>query len=55
MLTLQRVTYTHSNKDILLADLDMVFNPCEKIALIGNNDQPTSNLDIQHRNNNRSR
>ncbi|HEY4196542.1 MAG TPA: ABC-F family ATP-binding cassette domain-containing protein [Mucilaginibacter sp.] len=37
MLILQGVTYTHPNRDLLFADINLVINKQDKIALIGNN------------------
>lgn len=44
MLILQGVTYTHSNKDLLFADIDVFLNKQDKIALIGNNGTGKSTL-----------
>jgi ATPase subunit of ABC transporter with duplicated ATPase domains len=44
MLNLQGVTYTHSNRDLLFADLDLHINKYDKIALIGNNGSGKSTL-----------
>jgi ATPase subunit of ABC transporter with duplicated ATPase domains len=44
MLILQGVTYTHPNRDLLFADLNLVINKQEKIALIGNNGVGKSTL-----------
>lgn len=44
MLSLQGVTYTHPNRDLLFADLDLNINKYDKIALIGNNGAGKSTL-----------
>jgi ATPase subunit of ABC transporter with duplicated ATPase domains len=44
MLRLQDVSYTHSNKDLLFCDINLVVNNHEKIALIGNNGTGKSTL-----------
>jgi len=44
MLTLQDITYTHPNGDLLFADLNLSINKHDKIALIGNNGQGKSTL-----------
>jgi ATPase subunit of ABC transporter with duplicated ATPase domains len=44
MLNLQGVTYTHPNRDLLFADLDLHINKYDKIALIGNNGSGKSTL-----------
>jgi ATPase subunit of ABC transporter with duplicated ATPase domains len=44
MLSLQGVTYTHPNRDLLFADLDLNVNKYDKIALIGNNGTGKSTL-----------
>jgi ATPase subunit of ABC transporter with duplicated ATPase domains len=44
MLNLQGVTYTHPNRDLLFADLDLHINKHDKIALIGNNGSGKSTL-----------
>jgi ATPase subunit of ABC transporter with duplicated ATPase domains len=37
MLTLHGVSYTHPNRDLLFADLNLIINRQDKVALIGNN------------------
>ncbi|HKG07914.1 MAG TPA: ABC-F family ATP-binding cassette domain-containing protein [Pedobacter sp.] len=37
MLILQGVTYIHPNRDLLFADINLIINKQDKIALIGNN------------------
>lgn len=44
MLTLQGVTYTHPDKEILFADISLVVNRQDKIALVGNNGAGKSTL-----------
>lgn len=44
MLNLQGVTYTHPNRDLLFADLDLHINKYDKIALVGNNGTGKSTL-----------
>ncbi len=44
MLTLQNVSYTHPNKDLLFSDINLKLNNHEKIALIGNNGTGKSTL-----------
>lgn len=44
MLNLQGVTYTHPNRDLLFADLDLNINKYDKIALTGNNGAGKSTL-----------
>lgn len=44
MLTLQGVTYTHPDKEILFADISLVVNRHDKIALVGNNGTGKSTL-----------
>lgn len=44
MLTLQQITYTHPNTDVLFSNLDLVVNPHNKIALVGNNGAGKSTL-----------
>jgi ATPase subunit of ABC transporter with duplicated ATPase domains len=44
MLILQGVTYTHPNRDLLFADINLVINKQDKIALIGNNGAGKSTL-----------
>lgn len=44
MLMLQDVTYRHPNKDLLFADLNLIVNKQDKIALIGHNGSGKSTL-----------
>ncbi|MGV3503215.1 MAG: ABC-F family ATP-binding cassette domain-containing protein [Adhaeribacter sp.] len=44
MLTLQNISYTHPNQDLLFANLNLVLNPYTKAALIGNNGVGKSTL-----------
>jgi ATPase subunit of ABC transporter with duplicated ATPase domains len=44
MLILQDVTYIHPNRDLLFADIDLIINKQDKIALIGNNGSGKSTL-----------
>ena len=44
MLTLQNISYTHPNKDLLLCDINLTVNNYEKTALIGNNGVGKSTL-----------
>jgi len=44
MLILQGVTYIHPNRDLLFADINLVINKQNKIALIGNNGTGKSTL-----------
>jgi ATPase subunit of ABC transporter with duplicated ATPase domains len=44
MLILQEVTYIHPNRDLLFADINLIINKQEKIALIGNNGVGKSTL-----------
>jgi ATPase subunit of ABC transporter with duplicated ATPase domains len=44
MLSLQDVTYIHPNRDLLFADINLIINKQEKIALIGNNGVGKSTL-----------
>lgn len=44
MLTLQNVSYTHPNKNLLFDDINLTVNNHEKIALIGNNGSGKSTL-----------
>lgn len=44
MLILQHITYTHPNKDVLFNNLNLVINPHDRIALIGNNGAGKSTL-----------
>ncbi|MDB5063497.1 MAG: transporter ATP-binding protein [Mucilaginibacter sp.] len=44
MLILQDVTYIHPNRDLLFADINLIINKQEKIALIGNNGVGKSTL-----------
>lgn len=37
MLILQGITYVHPNRDLLFADIDLIINRQDKIALTGNN------------------
>lgn len=37
MLILQDITYIHPNRDLLFADLNLIINKQDKVALIGNN------------------
>ena len=44
MLTLQNISYTHQNKDLLFSDINLTVNNHEKTALIGNNGEGKSTL-----------
>lgn len=44
MLTLQNISYTHPNKDLLFSDINLTVNNYEKTALIGNNGVGKSTL-----------
>jgi ATPase subunit of ABC transporter with duplicated ATPase domains len=44
MLILQGVTYVHPNRDLLFADINLIINKQDKIALIGNNGAGKSTL-----------
>lgn len=44
MLTLQNISYTHPNKDLLFSDINLTVNNHEKAALIGNNGVGKSTL-----------
>lgn len=44
MLTLQGITYTHPNRDLLFSGLNLIINRQDKIALIGNNGVGKSTL-----------
>src|ERR1700754_3787592 len=44
MLICQGVSYTHSNRNLLFSDLDLVVNKHDKIALVGNNGAGKSTL-----------
>ncbi|MGN6648155.1 MAG: ATP-binding cassette domain-containing protein [Cytophaga sp.] len=44
MLTIQGITYTHANKDVLFDNLHLALNKKEKIALVGNNGSGKSTL-----------
>ncbi|MDH2274455.1 ribosomal protection-like ABC-F family protein [Moraxella porci] len=44
MLTLQYISYTHPNKDLLFSDINLTVNNHEKAALIGNNGVGKSTL-----------
>lgn len=44
MLSLQGITYLHPNKDVLFADLNLILNKQDKIALTGNNGVGKSTL-----------
>lgn len=44
MLTLQNISYTHPNKDVLFEHLHLTVAPSQKIALIGNNGAGKSTL-----------
>lgn len=44
MLTIQNLSYTHLNKELLFSDLSLTVNKGEKIALIGNNGVGKSTL-----------
>jgi ATPase subunit of ABC transporter with duplicated ATPase domains len=44
MLILQGVTYIHPNRDLLFADINLIINRQDKIALIGNNGTGKSTL-----------
>lgn len=44
MLTLQNISYTHPNKDLLFSSLNLTVNRYQKIALAGNNGSGKSTL-----------
>lgn len=44
MLTLQNISYTHPDKDLLFSNISLSLNSKEKIALIGNNGSGKSTL-----------
>lgn len=44
MFTLQNISYTHPNKDLLFSDINLIVNNYEKTALIGNNGVGKSTL-----------
>lgn len=44
MLTLQNISYTYQNKDLLFSDINLIVNNHEKTALIGNNGVGKSTL-----------
>lgn len=44
MLTIQGITYTHANKDVLFDQLHLAINKKEKVALVGNNGSGKSTL-----------
>ena len=44
MLTLQNISYTHQNKDLLFSNINLTVNNHEKTALIGNNGVGKSTL-----------
>ena len=44
MLTLQNISYTHPNKDLLFSDINLAVNNHEKTTLIGNNGVGKSTL-----------
>lgn len=44
MLILQGITYIHPNRDLLFADINLIVNKQDKIALIGNNGAGKSTL-----------
>ena len=44
MLTIQNLSYTHLNKDLLFSDINLTVNNYDKIALIGNNGVGKSTL-----------
>jgi len=44
MLTLQNISYTHPNKDLLFSDINLTVNNHKKTALIGNNGVGKSTL-----------
>ena len=44
MLTIQNLSYTHLNKDLLFSNINLTVNNHEKIALIGNNGVGKSTL-----------
>ena len=44
MLILQDITYIHPNRDLLFADINLIINKQDKIALIGNNGSGKSTL-----------
>lgn len=44
MVTLQNISYTHPNKNLLFSNINLTVNHHEKIALIGNNGAGKSTL-----------
>lgn len=44
MLTIQNLSYTHLNKELLFSDINLTVNKHEKVALIGNNGVGKSTL-----------
>lgn len=44
MLTIQHLSYTHPNKDVLFNTINLVVQPGEKTALVGNNGTGKSTL-----------
>ncbi len=44
MLTIQNLSYTHPNKDLLFSNINLTVNRQEKVALIGNNGTGKSTL-----------
>src|SRR5687768_7707975 len=44
MLTLQNISYTHPNRDLLFDNINLSVNNRDKIALIGNNGSGKSTL-----------
>ena len=43
-ISIQKITYIHTDKDILFKDLDLSVNKGQKVALIGNNGSGKSTL-----------
>src|SRR5581483_10082063 len=44
MLSLQNITYSHPNRDVLFENIQLQVNPYDKMALIGNNGTGKSTL-----------